>query len=94
LKLFDKKKKPKQKDQGPVAFLSSKWHLHNCVKTHQPICVDIQICQLLKGGIDQWGVSRNSFFLWLEPHQRHQIFELCNIREVNPLVLGSNDNVN
>jgi hypothetical protein len=26
-------------------------------------------------------------------HQRHQIFELCKIREVNPLALGGNDNI-
>jgi hypothetical protein len=43
LKFFDEKKKPKQKDESPLAFLSSKWHWHNHVKPHQPIYVDIQI---------------------------------------------------
>jgi hypothetical protein len=28
------------------------WHWHNRVKTHKPICVDIQIFQLLKEEID------------------------------------------
>jgi hypothetical protein len=38
-------------------------HWHNSVKTHQLICVNIQILQLLKGRIDQWGVGHdNPFF--------------------------------
>jgi hypothetical protein len=41
---------------------------HNFVKTHQPSCVDIQIFQLLKGGINQWGVGHINLFSWLELH--------------------------
>jgi hypothetical protein len=47
-----------------------------------------QIPQLLKGGIDLWGVGCNSSFLWLELYWKQQIFELLEIREVNPLMLG------
>jgi hypothetical protein len=39
-----------------------KGHWHNCVRTHQTNCVDNQIFQLLKGGIDQWGVDHNNLF--------------------------------
>jgi hypothetical protein len=51
-------------------------HWHNCVRTHQTNCVDNQIFQLLKGGIDQWGVDHNNPFFFLELHQRQQILEL------------------
>jgi hypothetical protein len=34
-------------------------------KKYQLVCVDTQIPQLLKGGIDQWGVNHNSFFFGL-----------------------------
>jgi hypothetical protein len=36
-------------------------------KGHQ-VSVSIQILQLLKGGIDWWGVCCGSFFIWLELH--------------------------
>jgi len=42
-----------------------KGHWHNCVRTHQTNCVDNQIFQLLKGGIDQWGVDHNNLFFFL-----------------------------
>jgi hypothetical protein len=51
-------------------FQAPKWHWHNHVKTHQLFCVDIQIPQLLMGGIDEWGVDRDICILWFEPHQR------------------------
>jgi hypothetical protein len=68
-------------------------------KKYQLVCVDTQIPQLLKGGIDQWGVSCDSSFFLLEPRQRLQIFELCKIRELNLLAIDANaivgeDNVN
>jgi hypothetical protein len=50
-------------------------------------CVDIQIPQLLMGGIDQWGVGRNSSSLWFEPHQKQQILKLHKIKEVNPFAM-------
>jgi hypothetical protein len=37
---------------------------------YPPAYVNIQIPPLLKGGIDQQGVSYNSSILWLEPHQK------------------------
>jgi hypothetical protein len=52
LKFFDEKKLSKQKDENLLALSSPKWHWHNHVKTHSPICVDIQIPQLLRGGIN------------------------------------------
>jgi hypothetical protein len=63
IEFFDKEKYPRQKDEGFLALSNSKWHWHNHVKTHQPICVDIQMPQFLKGGIDWLGVSCNSSFL-------------------------------
>jgi len=44
--------------------------------------------QLLKGGIDQWGVNRNSSFLWLEPCRRQQIIELHKTGKVKLFALG------
>jgi hypothetical protein len=86
---FCRKKVTKIEGGGnPLALSSSKWHWHNHVKTHWFIYVDIQILQLLMGGIDQWGVNHDSSFLWLEPHRRQGIFELRKIREVNPFMLG------
>ncbi len=58
------------------------------MKTHQPIYVNIQIPQLLKGGIDQWDIDRDSSFFWVELHQRWQIFEMHKVKEVNLFVLG------
>jgi hypothetical protein len=52
LKFNDENKLSKQKDEDPLALSSSKWHWHNHVKTHSSICVDIQILQLLRGGIN------------------------------------------
>jgi hypothetical protein len=63
LKFFDEKKQPKHKEEGPLTFSSSKWHWQNHVKTHQLVCVNIQIPQLLKGRTDQWGVDHNKSFL-------------------------------
>jgi hypothetical protein len=68
----------------PSSPLKLQWHWHNHVRTHWPICVNIQISQLLKGGIDQWGVDHDSSFLQFELHWRQQIFELCKIGEINP----------
>ncbi len=79
IEFFLWRKITKTKSWSPMALSSSKWHWHNIVKTHQPICVDIQILQLLKGGTDRWGVDS---FLWLDMHQRQQILELCKIKFV------------
>jgi hypothetical protein len=43
---------------------------------------------LLMGRIDRWGVDWNNSFLWLEPHWRQWILELCKIEEINLLTLG------
>jgi hypothetical protein len=59
---FVKKKKPRHKEKGFLALSNSKWHWHNHVKTHQLVCVNIQIPQLLMGRTDQWGVNHNNFF--------------------------------
>jgi hypothetical protein len=81
-------KKSGQSKKVTLALSSSKWHWHNRVKTHRHVCVSNWIFQLLKGGIDWWGVSCNSSFPWLELHWRQQILELHKIGEVNLLVLG------
>jgi hypothetical protein len=71
-----------------MALSSSKWHGHNCVKTHQDVCVNNQIPELLKGGINQSIISYNNSFLWLKFHRKQQIFELCKIGEINLPMLG------
>jgi hypothetical protein len=43
---------------------------------------------MLEGRIDGWGVNCGSFFLWLELHQKQQIFELCKIEKIDLHVLG------
>jgi hypothetical protein len=53
-----------------LVFSSSKWHWHNCVKTHLLAYVNIQISSLLRGGIDQRGVIRDIFVFWLESHRK------------------------
>jgi hypothetical protein len=72
--------------KGPFDHL--KFHMEdNCVKTHQFVCLDNQTPQLLKGGNDQWSVSCNSSFLWLELLQKQQILKLWKINKVNLFVL-------
>jgi hypothetical protein len=66
---------------------NSKWHWHKCIKTHRHVCVNNQILQLLRGGIDQWGVGCDNSFLWLELHRRQQILELHKIGGVNLFTL-------
>jgi hypothetical protein len=64
-----------------------KGHWHNCVRTHQTNCVDNQIFQLLKGGIDQWGVDHNNlFFSWVTSEATNPW--VAQIGEVNQLMLG------
>ncbi len=58
---------------GPFGLSNSKWHWYNCVKTHSPAYVNIQIPPLLRGGIDRQGVGRNNSIFWIEPHQKQQI---------------------
>jgi hypothetical protein len=70
IKFFCQKKIIKIKEKGPLALSNSKWHWHNCVKSHLSIYVDIQISPLLRGGIDQQGVNCNNTILWLELHQK------------------------
>ncbi len=57
-------------------------------KNTSTTCVDIQILQLLRGGIDWWGVDHNNSTLWFEPHWNQQILGWCKIGEVNSLMLG------
>jgi hypothetical protein len=40
------------------------------------------------GGIDQWGIGRNTSFFWLELHEKHKILELHKIEKINPFILG------
>jgi hypothetical protein len=83
-----KKKKPRQKEEGPLVLSRSKWHWHNYVKTHPHACVDIQIPQLLRGGIDQQGVDHDNSVLWLESHWKQQVLRWHKIKEVNLHMLG------
>ncbi len=58
------KKVTKIEKGGPSSPCKLQMELHHHVKTHWFVFVDIQIPQLLMGGIDQWGVGcNNSFFL-------------------------------
>jgi hypothetical protein len=52
----------KMEDVCPLTFSSSKWHWCNHVKTYRHVYVNNQIPQLLKEGIDQWGVNCDSSF--------------------------------
>jgi hypothetical protein len=42
------KKSDQGRDEGLLSPLNSKWHWHNCVKTHPHVFVNNQIPQLLK----------------------------------------------
>jgi hypothetical protein len=86
IEFFYWRKVTKTKKEGPLVLSNSKWHSHNCVKTHSPIYVDIQILPPLRGGIDQQGVGCDRSILWLEPHQKQQIFRWHKIGEINLLV--------
>ncbi len=88
LRFFVRKRSSRQKKEGFLALASSKWHWHNHVKTHWLVFVNIQIPQLLMGGIDWWGVGCNNSFIWLELHRNQWILELHKINEVNPLTLS------
>jgi len=88
IEIFCWRKVTKIEEEGLLILSNSKWHWHNCVKTHSSIYVDIQILPLLRGGINQQRVSHDSFVFWLELHRKQQILGWHKIREVNPLMLG------
>jgi hypothetical protein len=72
IEFFYQRKLTKTKKERPLVLSSSKWHWHNCVKTHPPAYVNIQIPPLLRGGIDQRGVIHDIFVLWLESHRNNK----------------------
>jgi hypothetical protein len=72
----------------PSSPLKLQMALAHSVKTHKPVCVNIQIFWLLKGGIDQWGVGHDYPFLGLELHRKQQILELHKIEKINLFMLG------
>jgi hypothetical protein len=59
-----------KKKEGLITFLSSKYRWHNHVRTYEPIHVNIQIFQMLKGRIDWWGIVYDSSCLWFEWHRK------------------------
>jgi hypothetical protein len=70
IEFFCRKKVTKIERRRPFGPSNSQWHWHNCVKTHLLAYVDIQILPLLRGEIDQHGVSCDITIIWLELHRK------------------------
>jgi hypothetical protein len=64
-----------------MALSSSKWHWHNRVKMDRLVYVDIQILQLLKGGIDQWGVGHVALFFGLSCIEGNKSLSFTSLRK-------------
>jgi hypothetical protein len=47
--------------RGPFGPFKLQMALAQSCKTHRLVYVDIQILQLLMGGMDQWGVNKYAF---------------------------------